>query len=115
VLEKEWLIVLRDTIRKVNLIGFDAAHAREQGLSVVTVDTIAKTKDGEKIILRAHQSVSNPSTNTLLLSEVQLRQARHVVDFVHRDHLDSIDEKNSLDGQNQPHVPLDDATLQTIV
>jgi hypothetical protein len=37
---------------------------------VVTADTIAKTKDRDKIILRAHQSVSNPSTTTTLLSEV---------------------------------------------
>jgi hypothetical protein len=98
VLEKEWLIVSRDPIRKVNLIGFDAAHAREQGLSVVTADTIAKTKDGDKTIFRAHQSVSNSSTTTALLSEVQLRHAGHVVDSVHEDHL------HSLDGQKRHSV-----------
>jgi hypothetical protein len=75
----------------VNLIGVNAAHARKQGLSVVTADTIAKTKDGDKIILRAHLAVSNPSTTTALLSEVQLRHAGHVVDSFHEDHLHSFD------------------------
>jgi hypothetical protein len=44
-----------------------------------------------ELILRAHQSVSNPSTKTTLLSEVQMRHAGHVVDSVHKDHLLSID------------------------
>lgn len=43
-------------MRQVNLVGFDAAHARKQGLSVVTADTIAKTIDGIEIILLAQQS-----------------------------------------------------------
>jgi hypothetical protein len=55
------------------------------------VDTIAKTKDGMEVILRAHQSVSNPSTRTTPLSEVQLRHAGHVVDSVHEEHLMWID------------------------
>jgi hypothetical protein len=85
-LEKEWLIVSRDPTRKVNSIGFEDAHARKQGLSRVTADTMARTKDGDEILLWAHQSVSIPSTTTTLLSEVQLRHAGHVVDPVHRDH-----------------------------
>jgi hypothetical protein len=91
VLGREWLVVSNDPVRKVNVIGFDAEHARKKGLSVVTADTIAKTVDGREIILRSHQSVSNPSTTTTLLSEVQLRHAGHVVDSVHKDHLISID------------------------
>lgn len=91
VLGKEWLIVSSDPIRKVNLVGFDAAHARKKGLSIVTADTIARTADGNEIILRAHQSVSNPSTSTTQLSEVQSRHAGHIVDSVHKDHLLTID------------------------
>jgi hypothetical protein len=91
VLGKEWRIVSSDPIRKVNLVGFDAAYASKRGLSIVTADTIAKTVEGEEIILRSHQSVSNPSTSTTLLSEVQIRHAGHVVYSVHRDHLISVD------------------------
>jgi hypothetical protein len=40
-------------VRRVNLVGFDAEHARKRGLSIVTADTIVKTKDGKEIILRA--------------------------------------------------------------
>ena len=85
------MVVSSDPIRKVNLVGFDAAHARKKGLSIVIADTIARTADGNEIILRAHQSVSNPSTSTTLLSEVQMRHAGHVVDIVHKDHLLTID------------------------
>jgi hypothetical protein len=74
-----------DPVRKVNLVGFDAEHARKKGLSVVTADTIAQPIDGSEIILRAHQSVSNPTTSTTLLSEVQLRHAGHVVDSAPND------------------------------
>jgi hypothetical protein len=62
---------------------------------VETADTIAKTKDGDELILRTRQSVTNPSTTTTLLSEVQLRHAGHVVDSVHRDHILSIDGQKS--------------------
>jgi hypothetical protein len=91
VLGSEWRIVSSDPVRKVNLVGFDAAYASKRGLSIVTADTIAKTVEGKEIILRSHQSVSNPSTSTTLLSEVQIRNAGHVVDSVHRDHLISMD------------------------
>jgi hypothetical protein len=50
------------------------------------VDTIARTMDGNEIILRGNQSMSHPSTATTLLSDVQLRQAGHVVYSVHNDH-----------------------------
>jgi hypothetical protein len=91
VLGKEWRILAIDPVRKVNLVGFDALHARKKGLSIVTVDTILRTDAGEDIMLRAYQSVSNPSTSTALLAENQLRHAGHVVDSVHRDHLLNID------------------------
>jgi hypothetical protein len=72
VLGKEWSIIAKDPVRKVNLVDFDAAHARKKGLSIVTADTIVMTADGQEILLRAHQSASNPSTSTTLLSEIQL-------------------------------------------
>jgi hypothetical protein len=45
VLGKEWLVVSKDPIQKVNLVGFDAEHAHKRGLSIVTADTIARTDD----------------------------------------------------------------------
>jgi hypothetical protein len=68
VLGREWLVIATDPVRKVNLVGFDAEHANKKSLSVVTADTIAKTEDGREIILRAYQSVSNPTTATTLSS-----------------------------------------------
>jgi hypothetical protein len=91
VLGQEWLIVSTDPIKKINLVGFDAAYARKRGLSIVTADTIVPTEDGDETILRASQSFSNPSTSTTLLSEVQLRHVGHVVDSVHKSHLLSTD------------------------
>jgi hypothetical protein len=91
VLCREWMIVSTAPVPFLNLVGFDAAHARTKGLSAVTADTIARTVDGNETILRAHQSLSNSSTSTTLLSEAQLRHAGHVVDSVHRDHLIAID------------------------
>jgi hypothetical protein len=73
VLGKEWRIQAVDPVRRVNLVGFDAAYARKKGLSIVTADTIVRTDEGCDIILRAYQSVSNPSTSTALLAENQLR------------------------------------------
>jgi hypothetical protein len=93
VLGKEYSIVATDPVRKVNLIGFDETYARKKGLSIVTADTLVRTADGDEIILRAHQSVSNPSTSTTFLSEVQLRHARHVMDSVHKDHFLTIGEE----------------------
>jgi hypothetical protein len=49
----------------VNLVGFAVEYARKNGLSVVTADTIAKTAEGNEIIIRSHQSVSNPTTELL--------------------------------------------------
>jgi hypothetical protein len=91
VLGQEWLIIAMDPVRKINLVGFDAAHARKKGLSIVTADTIVMTADGQEIILRAHQSVSNKSTSTTLLSEIRMRHAGHVVDSVHKDHYLTVD------------------------
>jgi hypothetical protein len=82
VLGKKWRILAIDPVRKVNLVGFDALHARKKELSIVTANTIVRTDAGE-VILRAYQSVSNPSTSTALLAENQLRHAGHVVDSVH--------------------------------
>jgi hypothetical protein len=71
VLGRDWLIVSEDPLRRINLIGFDAAYAQKRGLLLVTADTIVMTEDGQEVILRAHQSVSNPLTRTTLLSEVR--------------------------------------------
>jgi hypothetical protein len=51
VLGKEWLIVSKDTIRNVNLVGFDAAHAHKKGLSIVTAGTITRTLDGNYVLI----------------------------------------------------------------
>jgi hypothetical protein len=45
VLGCEWLVVSKDPVRKVNVIGFDAEHARKKGLSVFTADTIANATE----------------------------------------------------------------------
>jgi hypothetical protein len=71
VLGRDWLIVSEDPLRRINLIGFDAAYAQKRVLLLVTADTIVMTEDGQEVILRAHQSVSNPLTRTTLLSEVR--------------------------------------------
>jgi hypothetical protein len=91
VLGRDWLIVSEDPFRHISLVGFDAAHAQKRDLRLVTVDTIGMTEDGQEVILRAHQSVSNPSTRTALLSDVQMRHAGHVVDSVHRSHQLTLD------------------------
>lgn len=65
-------------------MGFDAEYARKRGLTIVTADIITRAMGIREIILRAHQSVSNLSTATTLLSEVQLRHTGHVVDSVHK-------------------------------
>ena len=75
------------------MVDHRSGTCEEEGIIGVTADTIAKTTDGIEVILRAHQSVSNPSTATTLLSEVQPRHAGHVVDSVHKDHWISIDGK----------------------
>jgi hypothetical protein len=91
VLGRDWPIVSEDPFRRINLVGFDAAHAQKRGLRLVTVDTIAMTVEGQEVILRAHQSVSNPSTRTTLLSEVQMRHTGHIVDSVHKAHQLTVD------------------------
>jgi hypothetical protein len=75
VLGRKWLIIAKDAVRNVNLMGFDAEHVRKKGLSEVNADTIVMTIDWMEIILGANLSVSNPSTTTALLSEVQLGHA----------------------------------------
>jgi hypothetical protein len=57
VLGHQMLVVSTDPLRRINLVGLDAAHAMKKGLSIVTADTIAQTADGTEVILRAHQSV----------------------------------------------------------
>lgn len=60
----EWLVVAIEPLRNIDLVGFDAAHVRTKGLSLVTVKTNARTEDGDETILRKHQSFSNPTAKT---------------------------------------------------
>jgi hypothetical protein len=62
------------------------------------------TADGQEILLCAHQSVSNPSTSTTLLSEIQMRHAGHVVDSVHKNHFLTIDGEKGTQSLYLRHI-----------
>jgi hypothetical protein len=48
ILGRGWLIVSEDPFRRINLVGFDAAHTQKRGLRLVTADTIVMTEDGQE-------------------------------------------------------------------
>jgi hypothetical protein len=50
VLSKEWLVIATDPVTRVNLVGFDPAHAKKRRLAIVTADTIVRTTDEKEII-----------------------------------------------------------------
>jgi hypothetical protein len=79
--EQEWLVVATSK-QEDQSSGSWCIPFSKKGLATVIAGTISQTEVGAEIILRPHQSVSNPFTKATLLTEVQNCHAGYVLDGV---------------------------------
>ena len=78
---KGWRILYIDPHRRANVVGFDHATARKNGLEIVTAITLIIHPDGSKYLLKGYEMVSNPTSRNTLLSVTQLNAAGNAFDF----------------------------------
>ena len=80
-----WVLVAA-TNRTANVISFDPTEAKKFGLTIGSHCTMTCLQDGSWVMITIHEIVSNPSSDTSLLSETQLREYGCLVDSVSRRH-----------------------------
>jgi len=83
------------TVKFANVIGFDEQAARKNNLPIIAAVTLAETKDGKTIMLRAKHLIYNSPSNHTLLANFQMRQLGIIVDDVHENHWKSPGEKGT--------------------
>ena len=100
-----------DPFRTASLIGFDPAKARSDKLKIGTGWLKAESNvPGCPVILKIHEAVSNPTCDTTIISEYQVRERGYIVDSVATKHKKSEHEHGTqrIQLNDVVHLPLVD-------
>ena len=112
VLGKGWSPIAY-TERKATVEGYDEDMVKG-GLKIGTLAAVTKNDEGKDILCISNESAHNPTCNTSLASEYQLREYGHIIDSTSKKHIgpdgqpgrQCIILKSDVEGQEDAVIPL---------